>query len=68
MPGNHNKGKDYSIPEQVRFANFMACQIDAVHTPFSVNSDTKFYDREHNRWIPEMAPVLDALLRPDCGE
>ncbi len=67
MPGNYNKGNDYSIDEQVTFANFVACQLDEAHIPFAINSDTKFYDRETNRWIPGMEPVLEAILHPRCG-
>ncbi len=66
MPGDYNHGDHYTVPEQVRFATFVSCQLDAAHIPFAVNSDAKFYDREHHRWIPAMAPVLDAVLHPRC--
>ncbi len=68
MPGDYNHGNHYSIPEQVRFATFVACQLDAAHIPFAVNSDSKFYDQINKHWIPEMRPVLEAILRPKCAE
>jgi len=55
---------DYSIPEQVEFARFVAGELDKAGIPFAVNSDTKFYDRETGRWIAEQKPVLDAILKP----
>ncbi len=67
MPGNYNKGNSYTVPEQVKFATFMSCQLDAAHIPFAINSDTKFYDRVTNRWIPEMLPVIEAVLHPKCS-
>ncbi len=67
MPGNYNHGNDYSVSEQVKFANFMACQLDEAHIPFAINADTHFYDRETNQWIPRMEPVVEAVLHPHCG-
>jgi hypothetical protein len=64
MPGNYNKGNEFSIAEQVTFARFVACELDRARVPFAVNSDTKFYDRERGQWIAEYAPVLDAILKP----
>lgn len=64
MPGNYNDGDDYSIDEQVVFARFVAGELDRAGVPFAVNSDTKFYDREARRWIPQMFPVMRAFLRP----
>jgi len=66
MPGDYNHGNHYSIAEQVQFATFMACQLDKAHIPFAINSDSKFYDPINKRWIPEMKPVLEAVLRPKC--
>lgn len=66
MPGDYNHGNHYSVPEQVRFATFVTCQLDAAHIPFAINSDNKFYDRVQQRWIPEMEPVLEAVLHPKC--
>lgn len=62
MPGNYNDGDDYSVSEQVVFATYMSQQLDKAGVPFSVNSDTKFYDRETNKWIDEMQPVFRAIF------
>ena len=61
MPGNYNDGNDYTIEEQVAFASYMTRQLTAAGIPFAVNSDTKFYDRKANEWIPEMKPVFDCI-------
>ena len=39
----------------------MAEGLTAAGIPFSVNSDTKFYDRKANEWIPEMEPVFNCI-------
>ncbi len=62
---HENRGRgDYSIPEQVKFARFVASELDKANIPFAVNSDTKFYDRATGQWITEQQPVLDAILTP----
>ncbi len=66
MPGNYNKGNDYSIDEQIKFARFVTCELDKNKIPFAINADTKFYDREKNTWKKEMLPVLNAILHPEC--
>lgn len=66
MAGNYNDGNDYTVSEQVTFANFVACELDQAGVPFAVNSDTKFYDAAKQRWLDEMQPVLQAFLKPDC--
>ncbi len=66
MPGDYNKGNHYTIFEQIRFANFVACELDKAHIPFAVNSDTKFYSREKGIWKKEMLPVLNTILHPKC--
>lgn len=63
MPGNYNEGNDYTIEEQVVFADFVSEQLTRAGIPFAVNSDTKFYDRETNRWIEEMAPVFNCIYK-----
>lgn len=63
MPGNYNDGNDYSIEEQVQFASYMTEQLLHAGIPFSVNSDTKFYDRETNQWIADKQPVFQAIYR-----
>lgn len=61
MPGDYNEGNNYSIEEQVVFAKFVSSQLDEAQIPFAVNSDTKFYDRQNNRWYEQMRPVLNAI-------
>lgn len=61
MPGDYNDGNNYSIGEQAIFANFVASELDKAKIPFAVNSDTKFYNREKNKWYEEMLAVLNAI-------
>ena len=61
MPGNYNDGNDYSVSEQSVFASFVKQQLTAAGIPFSVNSDTKFYNREKNTWIESMQPVFKCI-------
>lgn len=61
MAGNYNDGDDYSVKEQVVFATFMTESLDNAGIPFAVNSDTKFYDREKNKWIGKMEPLRYAV-------
>lgn len=61
MPGNYNDGNDYTIEEQVVFSSYMTQQLTNAGIPFAVNSDTKFYDRKSNKWIPTMMPVFDCI-------
>ena len=39
----------------------MTESLDNAGIPFAVNSDTKFYDREKNKWIGKMEPLRDAI-------
>ncbi|MDZ7880764.1 MAG: cellulase family glycosylhydrolase [Saprospiraceae bacterium] len=64
MAGDYNDGDNYSVAEQVVFANFIACALDKAKIPYAVNSDTKFYDRAKNEWIQDMQSVLNAILKP----
>jgi hypothetical protein len=66
MAGNYNKGDDYSIDEQVNFANFVTCELTKNNIPFAFNSDVKFYDRLTNNWIKKTKPVLDEILKTTC--
>lgn len=63
MPGNYNDGDDYSIEEQVIFAEFMTSALVDAQIPFAINSDAKFYDRETNDWIDNMQPVFNAIFK-----
>ena len=49
IPGNYNKGNDYTIAEQEAFAAFVSSELSKAKIPFAINSDTKFYDREKHR-------------------
>ncbi|WP_408625490.1 cellulase family glycosylhydrolase [Crassaminicella thermophila] len=62
MPSNYNDGNDYSINEQVKFAKYMSKQLYNVGIPFAVNSDTKFYNREFNKWVEETQPVFESIF------
>lgn len=61
MPGNYNDGNDYNISEQVYFASYMQETLTKAGIPFAVNSDTKFYNRETNKWVTEMEPVRKCI-------
>lgn len=63
MPGNYNDGDDYSIEEQVVFAEFMTSALVDAQIPFAINSDAKFYDRETNNWIDHMQLVFNAIFK-----
>lgn len=62
MPGDYNDGNNYTVDEQVTFAKFMTKSLSDAQIPFDVNSDTKFYDRENNKWIEDMQPVFKAIF------
>lgn len=62
MPGNYNDENDYSVKEQVAFAQYMTQQLSRAQIPFAVNSDTKFYDREKNKWVEEMQDVFKTIF------
>ena len=63
MAGDYNSGNNYTIEEQVVFAEFMTKSLEEAKIPFAVNSDTKFYDRETNKWVIEMQPVFDTIYK-----
>ena len=65
MAGNYNKGDDYSIDEQVNFANFVTCELTKNNIPFAFNSDVKFYDRLTNNWIKKTGQEDLALYGGD---
>lgn len=64
MPGNYNKGNDYTVEEQTVFASFMTSALDAAGIPFAVNADTKYYDAASNTWISSMQPVVNTIWCP----
>ena len=65
MPGNYNKGDDYTVPEQVCFASFMVRSLEKAQIPWAVNAIHKFYDANTNQWYHFRRPVIDVLLDPD---
>jgi hypothetical protein len=67
MPGNYNDGDDYTIPEQIVFANFMTCELKKNNIPHAFNSDVHFYDRENLMWINVMLPVASEIVSPTCA-
>ncbi len=62
MAGNYNDGNEYTVPEQMTFAAFLAETLADAGIPFAVNADTHFYDREKNRWIDEMQPLFQTIF------
>lgn len=66
MPSDYNKGNSYTIPEQLKFAEFVACELTKNKIPSAVNSDTKFYNRETNKWIADKKPILEKIIITDC--
>lgn len=70
MPGNYNKGHNFTIPEQVRFGSFLVKSLDAKNIPWSVNAGKKFFDYENNEWFTKTTdagglPVVHAMLDPN---
>ncbi len=62
MAGNYNDGDDYSVEEQIVFAQFITDNLEEAGIPYAVNSDTKFYDREKNEWYKEMIPLRNVIF------
>jgi hypothetical protein len=66
MAGNYNKGNDYSIKEQIAFANFVTCELTKNKIPFAFNADHKYYDAKKGNWYADMKPVLDEIIKTNC--
>lgn len=62
MPGDYNKGDNYSVKEQVEFASFMTQQLDKYGIPFAINSDDRFYDYQAESWIPKYKDLLNSIF------
>lgn len=62
MPGDYNKGDNYSVKEQIAFASFMTQQLDKYGIPFAINSDDKFYDYQAENWIPQYKDLLNSIF------
>ncbi|MFM2268396.1 MAG: hypothetical protein RL757_1837 [Bacteroidota bacterium] len=66
MAGNYNKGNDYSVQEQIVFANFVTCELTKNKIPFAFNADHKYYDAKNGTWYKDMKPVLDEIMKTNC--
>ena len=62
MPGDFNKGDNYSVKERIEFASFMTRQLDKYGIPFAINSDDKFYDYQAENWIPQYKDLLKSIF------
>ena len=62
MPGDYNKGTNYSVKEQIEFASFMTKQLDKYGIPFAINSDDKFFDYQAENWIPQYKDLLNSIF------
>ena len=62
MPGDYNKGDNYSVKEQTEFASFMTRQLDKYGVPFAINADHRFYDYKAEQWIPEYKDLLNTIF------
>jgi Cellulase (glycosyl hydrolase family 5) len=67
MAGNYNKGNDYSVEEQLVFANFVSCELTKSKIPFAINADHQYYQAESSTWKEELKPVLDEIIKPNCN-
>ena len=63
MPGNYNKGDDYTVEEQCVFASFMKSELERHDLPWAVNSLDKFYDIYNNCWYDDMLTIIDVLAK-----
>jgi hypothetical protein len=64
MPGNYNKGNEYTIPEQVIFSTFMVRELEKAKIPWAVNAVHHFYDDELKTWFNKILPLRDIILDP----
>ena len=62
MPGDYNKGDNYSVKEQTGFASFMTQQLDKYGIPFAINADDRFYDYQAENWIPKYKDLLNRIF------
>ncbi len=61
MPGNYNKGDDYSIEEQKKFAHDFIGILNKYNIPHAINATKKFYDIEYKSWN-ELEEVVDYIF------
>ena len=62
MPGDYNKGDNYSVKEQTGFASFMTQQLDKYGVPFAIVADHHFYDYKSEQWIPKYKDLLNTIF------
>ena len=62
MPGDYNKGDNYSVKEQTEFASFMTQQLDKYGVPFAIVADDKFYDYKAEQWISKYKDLLNTIF------
>ncbi len=55
-------GGEYSLKEQKAFVCFVAQSLQKAHIPYAINSDTKYFDREKNRWYDSVSEIVDIIL------
>jgi hypothetical protein len=67
MPGNYNRGNDYSVSEQVVFTQFVVTELEKAGIPWSLNTVHKFYDAETTSWSTYLEPVLQELISPSLS-
>ncbi len=61
MAGNYNKGNDYTIPEQEKFASFVVGELRKAKIPYAINSGKRFYDYEKKEEIKEMKKLREII-------
>jgi hypothetical protein len=44
MAGNYNKGNNFDLVQQAKFASFMTRELGKKNIPWSINAGNKFYD------------------------
>ena len=67
MPGNYNKGDDYNITEQIKFATFLTKKLKEAGIPFAINAGTQFFDYTTKEWNSTRYPVIKAIINAYYG-
>ncbi len=62
MAGNYNKGNDYSIAEQEKFATFVVGELQKAKIPYAINSGKRFYNYEKKKPIKEMEKLRENII------
>jgi hypothetical protein len=61
MPGNYNKGDNYSQEEQIRFITFVLKKLKEKNIPVAINAGQQFYDYKNNKL--KRTKVLEAIIK-----